>query len=330
MALYLGVDAGGSKTLAVITTEDGTVKGVGLSGSGNFQQENGQKKAKEQIQLSIDLAIQKAGIEPFSIKGSFFGMAGADRPKDFAIVKDLLTDISPSSLFGFENDVYLGLVASHLEGVGVGVVCGSGTNVLAFNHEGKRIQIGGMGYLLGDQAGGKFITTLAIHHAMRGYEGRGKPTILYELLCRAYGLKELVDLVDYLYQGQDLKLAEKTPLLFLAAQRGDEVALEILRKMATELGISALAAIRELFSSQDPVPVVAMGGVFQRAPSSLFYQTFQRTIKEAHPRAEVTLLPCEPVFGAIYSALILSGEKVKPSFQERLKATFPGRKKGGG
>lgn len=329
MALYLGVDAGGSKTLAVIVNQEGRVKGVGLAGSGNFQQPEGEERAREEILLSMDLSCRDANIELEEIEGAFFGMAGADRPKDFAIVKELLSSLAPFPTWGFENDVYIGLVAALQRTVGVGVVCGSGTNVLGFNQEGRRVQIGGMGYLFGDYAGGKFLTTLAIHRAVRGHEGRGDKTLLYDLLCEAYQIEDLLDLVDILYEGGDLKLEEKTPLVFQGALLGDRVALELLEEMARDLGISALAAMDKLFSSEERAPVVAMGGVFQGAPSSLFYEPFVKTVREGHPEARVSLLEGEPVFGAIYSALLLCGEEITPSFCEHLHLTFPGRKERG-
>ena len=80
----------------------------------------------------------------------------------------MLEPVFTISRWDFENDASIGIWAGTGDGVGVGVICGAGTNVLGFNGRGGRVQIGGMGYLFGDYAGGRFLATLAIRAAMRG------------------------------------------------------------------------------------------------------------------------------------------------------------------
>lgn len=76
---------------------------------------------------------------------------------------------------------------------------------------GEKVQVGGMGTLFGDYAGGGYIGELALARSQRGAEGRGEPTMLYQLLCEHYQVGELLDLVDWLYAGKDLGLAQLAP-----------------------------------------------------------------------------------------------------------------------
>lgn len=326
MDFYLGVDAGGTKTLAVVVDREGKVRGVGMGGPGNFQGP-GVEKARQAVKESIDMALKQAGLQASSITSSYFGMAGADRPQDFEIVRNLLLPVVPSARWSFENDAVIGLFAGESKGVGVGVVCGTGTNVVAVNREGKRTQVGGMGTLFGDRAGGSYIAVQAIARAMRGHEGRGEPTRLYDELCKLYGLDSLIDLVDYQYAKRSMKLGTVTPLVFQLAAQGDTVARQILIDVGEELGIAANAAIDQLFSPLETVSVVGIGSVFQKGDYPLMFDTFVQTMKEKHPQLSVAVLNVEPVFGAVYGAVHLAGREVEPSFEMNLSETFTGRPK---
>ena len=328
--LFLGVDAGGSKTLSIVADAGGNCLGVGLGGTGNFQG-IGVKRAREEIQASIEIALRSAGIGIYDITAAYCGIAGADRDQDFRIVRSVLKPLLPVDKWDFENDASIGIWAGTGDGVGVGVICGSGTNVIGFNDRGDRIQVGGMGYLFGDYAGGIFLGTLAIRAAMRGFEGRGIKTSLYPKLCRYYGVSHLLDLVDWQYEGKDLHLGEVTPILFEAAFEGDHAAQQILIDVGQDLGISANAAIRQLFgvshgNRQDsPIKVIAIGSVFQKATYSLMYDTFVATMREEFPQVQPSILHCEPVFGAIYAAAELADIIVDEEYKARLEESFPGR-----
>ena len=328
--LFLGVDAGGSKTLSIVADQEGNCLGVGLGGTGNFQV-NGVDGAREEIRASINTALADAGVKLEDIAAAYCGVAGADRDEDSRIVRSMLTAVLTIPKWDFENDAAIGIWAGTGDGVGVGVICGSGTNVLGFNGRGGRVQVGGMGYLFGDYAVGRLLGTLAIRAAMRGFEGRGIKTSLYEKLCRHYGVSHLLDLVDWQYEGRDLGLDEVTPILFEAASEGDEAARQILMEVGRDLGVSANAAIRRLFcetadNRQDlAVKVVAMGSVFQKAKYPLMYDTFAATMREEFPKVQPSILHCEPVLGAIYAAARLANVTVTDAFRVRLEETFPGR-----
>lgn len=328
--LFLGIDAGGSKTLSIVSDTEGNCLGVGLGGTGNFQGV-GVNRAREAIQGSIEAALAGAGVEMEGIGAAYCGVAGADRDEDFRIVRSLLDPILPVAKWDFENDASIGIWAGTGDGVGVGVICGSGTNVIGFNDRGDRIQVGGMGYLFGDYAGGTFLGTLAIRAAMRGFEGRGIKSSLYPKLCQHYGVSNLLDLVDWQYEGKDLRLGEVSPILFEAASEGDCAAKQILIDVGRDLGVSANAAIRQLFCETTDncrslsVKVVGIGSVFQKATYPLMYDTFVTTMQEEFPRVQASILHCEPVFGAIYAAAGLASVTVDEKFKARLEQSFPGR-----
>ena len=324
MKYYLGVDGGGTKTLSVIVDETGRTAGIGIGGTGNFQTV-GVEDACSQVKTSIDNALDAAGITPEQIRASYFGMAGADRPTDFQIVEDLLAPIAQSKTWAIENDAIIGVLAESRQLCGIGVVCGTGTNVVGLNLQGERIQVGGMGDLFGDRAGGSHIGKQAVALACRGRDGRGTPTILYDRFCKHYGVTDLIDLIDRLYRGENLKLSELVRYVVDAAIAGDEVATTILTDVGEEMGMGARAALRALFPDGQQAMVVAMGGVFQNARSPLMYDAFSHVIHSFNPDVQVKILRHEPVFGAIYGAVVSGEGTVDDTFVHNLESTFTGR-----
>jgi N-acetylglucosamine kinase-like BadF-type ATPase len=79
MSHVLGVDAGGTKTIAAVADENGRVDGVGLAGSANFQT-CGVAGARNQIQRAVAAAVEMAGLQPNQLEAVCYGVAGADRP----------------------------------------------------------------------------------------------------------------------------------------------------------------------------------------------------------------------------------------------------------
>ncbi|NLM41161.1 MAG: hypothetical protein GX199_02495 [Firmicutes bacterium] len=320
--LLLGVDAGGSTTVAALADEQGEVLALAQAGRGNFQGP-GLEAARAEVQRSIELAAAQAGVGTKQITSAYFGMAGADRPRDFELVRELLTPIvPPQALWGFENDALLGLWAGTRTGVGVAAICGTGTNVVGVNAQGKKVQVGGMGTIFGDYAGGRYIGELALARSQRSVEGRGEPTVLYERLCQHYQVRELLDLVDWLYAGRDLQLAELAPLVVEAAAEGDAVAWEILFEVGEELAVSALAATRQLFEPGAAVDVVAMGSVFQKARHPLLFSAFAQRLLDSEYEIQAQLLRTEPVVGALLAAARQAGLEVTAEFAHRVEESL--------
>ena len=78
---YLGVDVGGTKTHALVTTGDGLVAGFGEDGPGNHQ-EVGYAGLAKALDTSISSAMQAASIHASDLGGAGFGIAGYDWPSE--------------------------------------------------------------------------------------------------------------------------------------------------------------------------------------------------------------------------------------------------------
>ena len=317
---YLAVDVGNTETLAVVFMESGQVLGIGKTGSGNFQ-DVGRKLARQNIIRSIKIALKDSGINFNHIKYSYLGVPGADRERDYSIVEAILRGVVPGESYSFDNDAVLGLLAEVGEKRGVCVICGSGTNVIGFGNEGRRVQIGGLGYLFGDYAGGAFMTQLAIRRAVRGWEGRGPETVLYEKLCQSFSLEKLIDLIDQIYEGYVPDYGARTPLIFEAAREGDQVACDLIKDVAVDLALSVRAALNKLDVNQK-LPVIALGGVFQKPKPPILFQHFEKKLKEIYPHCNISLLSDEPVLGAAAGVLNETGNEMTPEFKKTFRKSF--------
>jgi len=300
----LGMDAGGTKTVCAVADSSGNVLGTGRAGCGNFQS-TGRKAAQEEIRRSIEEAVRAAGIRSEGIAVAFYGISGADRAKDFATVREMLEPINPARRMYVENDTIIALRAGTVDGVGVGLISGTGTNAVGLNRQGKRKQVGGWGSpFLGDYGSAHDIAATGLWKAQRGHDGRGEKTILYDLFLEALGLEELVDICEWNFfdSYRPFDVATLAPVVFDAARQGDSVAVGILAKAGRSIGRAALAVLRDLFGPEENIPVVLGGSVFQKGNHPAMIEPLKGLVAQEYPGATFVLLDMDPVLGALFYA----------------------------
>lgn len=324
MGYLLGMDAGGTKTLSVIVDGAGEVLGVGRAGCGNFQV-CGRRRAKQELDASIRVALADAGLRPDEIAVAFYGISGADREKDFQTVREILVPIHPGGRLFLENDTTIALRAGTRDGIGLGLISGTGTNAIGFNAKGERKQVGGWGSpLMGDYGSAHDLAETAFRMAQRGHDGRGEETLLYERLRVALGLEELVDICERSYHDsfEPLDVAAFAPLVFSVAEEGDPVAIGILERAGREIARAGLAVLRSLFDPGDEVPVVLGGSVFQRGSHPAMIESLRASVWQEYPRARFRILDTDPVVGALLFAADRYFENAPTGFTETLTARY--------
>ncbi len=320
----LGVDAGGTKTLAVVASKDGLILGVGKSGGSNFQS-CGQEEAGRQLDLAIRQAMATSGISHNDLLGACYGVSGADRDEDFDTVRRILKPISPCSEFNLVNDTIVALRAGTDDGVGIALIAGTGANAIGRNSKGITLAVGGMGALTGDYGSAGQLAEAAIVAAFKGLDGRANPTVLSEMFCKHLGLSKLEDIIEYeffdLPRGS-LDLGSLAPLVFEAARQGDEVARNVLRHAGMEIGLAAMVIIDRLFEDTQPVDVVFGGSVFAKGSSPILRNTVERFINSRHENVNFIKLLDEPVLGAIAFAFEHQGWTCSKHTMDILGASF--------
>ncbi len=296
---FLGIDGGGSKTLAVIVDAQGQERGHALAGSSNYQAV-GVEQAMAQLHAAAEQAAQIAGCQ-LPVTAAWLGLAGVDRPSDLALLLPRLQPLAQS--IRLTNDAEL-LLSALDDAIGVALVAGTGSIALGRDARGATARAGGWGHILGDEGSGYEIGRLALQAASRAADGRGEATALLESITRAWGLKRPDDMIGQVYQNDDnTAIARLSSLVFLAAQNGDRVAQKIARHVADELALATLTVCNALDFSAGRVSI-ALGGGLLIHEKALRSQVLRR-IRRRRALGRVAIVE-QPALSAARAAITLA------------------------
>jgi len=324
MGLVLGVDAGGTKTIAVAADESGTVRGAGRGAGANFQA-CGTEAARREIARAVEEAASGAGVDVAGFEAVCYGIAGADRPADFEAIRAFVSPLAPCPIFRLENDTIIALRAGTPDGVGIALIAGTGSNAIGRNAEGRKLQVGGLGRLSGDFGSSGQLAEAAIVAAIMGQDGRGPTTILTESIKRLLGLADILDVIEYQFydsKHEGLDIGRLAPLVFEAATEGDRVALEILGCAGKNVSLAVKVILDELFREQDEVTIVFGGSIFQKGAHPRLIETISRETRKVRAGVNFVRLEVQPVLGAVNFAFDDLRWPVNAERWQRLKETF--------
>jgi N-acetylglucosamine kinase-like BadF-type ATPase len=334
----VAVDGGNSKTDLALVAADGTllatVRGPGMP----------LRLSPETVQVIADLlssAVTAAGAGTDHPGQPDLGrvarhtvacVANVDLPADERELERMLAARGWTESTLVANDTFAVLRAG-LDDVpaagadrfwGVGVTCGAGINCAGLAPDGRTAGFLALGEITGDWGGGYSLGLESQWRAIRAQDGRGPQTALRQLVPEHFGLAEPTDLAVALHLGQigyD-RIGELAPLVFAVADDGDEVARDLVRKLADEIAAMAIAVIRRLGLTRAPVPVVLGGGVVAaRNPALISAITDQ--VSAVAPACTVRVVQAAPVAGAALLGLDKLGAPV--SAMARLRECFAAR-----
>jgi N-acetylglucosamine kinase-like BadF-type ATPase len=123
--------------------------------------------------------------------------------------------------------------------------------------------------------------------------------VLERLVPEHFELRRPDDVTLALYRNRfgDARLRELPPLVFAAAAAGDEVAGEIVDRLADEIAAFAIATIRRTSTVRRDVEVV-LGGGLARSGDRRLLDRVGVLIHAVSPRARLVVLDRPPVVGA--------------------------------
>jgi N-acetylglucosamine kinase-like BadF-type ATPase len=322
VATVLGVDGGASKTHALIVHDSGQVLGFGQSGVANHQVE-GLETALREIESAARQALDQASATPAEVAIGYFCLGGADLPEDYAMLTPALEALGLCQSVILKNDSLAALRAGLSRSWGVVVICGSGFNAAGRAPDGREIVLPGLGALSGDWGCGSDLSREMIRLVMRAWDGRGQPTLLTGLVLQALDAPSEAILLGRLYRKEieRQRVLDLVPVLFEAAEAGDDVARHLIVRMGLEVGVSAKTLIRRLDLPAD-VEIVLAGSVF-KGKGSLLLDTITRTVLDSAPQARILRPRYEPVVGAALLGLDALGITPTPASLQSLDASLP-------
>lgn len=240
---WLGVDAGGTGTRAVLATQDGRVSGRGEAGPGN-PQVLGEERAAAAWSSAIRHALD--GHSPTLVQGLALGVAGVRSPEEAARARRLLLDWSDIKMVQVTGDLEIAHAAALGGAAGTVVIAGTGSAALASDGQGRNARAGGWGWLADDAGGGYWLARRALAAACAGADGRGPATTLGERAAAFYQTSDLRGaLAELQGPGHDRARVAAFAREVLAAATAGDLAAKQCRAEAVEALLSLAKAARE-------------------------------------------------------------------------------------
>ncbi len=290
MALYLGVDAGGSHCRARLTDEDGTVLGTAQTGPANTR--IGLSALHARLLETSALATDAAGLSQAEIATirAGMGIAGITR---MGMKAQLRTVAFPFAAPALTSDGIIANLGAHRGGDGATLILGTGSiGIIQLGED--NFSIGGYGFPISDEGSGAALGLSAIRHALRALDGRTRPTPLSQEISKQFD-NVTARVVLWMDDASPGDYARFAPLVMDYAENGDDIALSIVRDAALHVE----RFIETIFARGAPRCALA-GGLSARMKPWL--------------RARIADMLCEPLGDALDGALLLAGRPVAAGF----------------
>jgi N-acetylglucosamine kinase-like BadF-type ATPase len=325
----LAIDGGNSKTDVALVAEDGTLlasaRGPGI---------NAHVTGIDQTALILDAAVKQAVAQldrrhrvpsGWVARHTVACLANADLPEEEVEHAAAVQAQGWSATSTVVNDTFAILRAGVADGGqahwGVAVVCGAGINAVGVAPDGRVARYLALGTISGDWGGGHGLGLEVLWHAVRAEDGRGRETVLTGYLTSHFGVERVEEVTIGIHQGKipGEDLTGVAPMLLRAADEGDAVAVAVVSRLADEISVMAVNAMRRLGLTGLATPVILGGGVIT-ARNPLLMSGITRQLTEAAPAAAVRVIDVPPVAGA--ALLGLDQVQAPPAAAARLRAAY--------
>jgi len=319
---YVGVEGGGTRTSAAIATAEGTVIGIGTSGPANFLSVP-PRTALASTRTAVAAARAQAGSRRRRFAGVAVCVAGVGLVRDTAVITRLTRAVAGDVVVAASDTDAAWAAAFPFGGPGIIAIAGTGSVAVAKDASGARHQVGGWGYLIGDEGSGYWIGRAALAAITHAADGTGRPVGFRSAVLHWLGAAAVNDLRDLLYArpGDRRLIASAAQPVLDAAERGDPAALGIVAAAADELAHAVVAASAHL-PGAGPLPVALYGGLFARAGQRT---RFAASLARLAPRLEITPDPMPALAGAVLLAMDAAAVPRDRAVIERLGTTIAGR-----
>jgi N-acetylglucosamine kinase-like BadF-type ATPase len=316
--LFLGVDVGGSKTHALIATENGKAVGFGESGPGNHEAV-GYEGLFTAMKESITLALVMAGADLEQISGAGFGVSGYDWPSERQPTLDTIARLGLACLLEAANDMMVGLMAGTSLGWGVVVDAGTGDNCMGRDAQGNIAHMTGCGPTFGEFGGSGSLVMRATQAIAYEWGKRGPATRLTPAFIELAGAKDVNDLLEGLALGYYTIWGDAAVQVFRVAEEGDAVARDAIAWAGEEQGSMVTGIIRQLHFEDEAVEVVMIGSMFNGG--LLLLEPFKKAVHSAAPKAQFIRLDVPPVVGGVLMGMEAAGTKGLPMRETLIAST---------
>jgi N-acetylglucosamine kinase-like BadF-type ATPase len=245
----------------------------------------GVTSAAAAVREAIDEACATAKVRRSDLDAAEVGLAGARRRELRERMRETLLPLGIRDI-EVVTDADIALYGATDGAPGLVVIAGTGSICCGINARGKQLCAGGWGPIAGDEGAGAWIARRALRAVAYASDGRGPQTLLTEFACNYFHVSTADDLTTAIYAPTitNERIAGFGKDVVEAAKRKDEVAAQIIMEGGTELGLAAVAVIRNLQMEKERFQIAYVGGVF-RAAGEMILKPLRVEVAKAAPRA---------------------------------------------
>ena len=321
MAVYLGVDGGGSKTAFALIDADGRVIARATAPT-SYYFNDGFEVVQRVLKQGVDDICGQAGIDAASIDAAFFGLPGyGEASNDIARLDAVPAAVLGHDRYSCDNDMVCGWAGSLACEDGINVISGTGSMTYG-ERRGVGRRVGGWGELFGDEGSAYWIATQGLNAFSRMSDGRMPASALHAMLRERLSLGgdlDAVSLVIDTWNGNRSSIAALATTVCDAARAADETATRILHAAVDEL-VTLIDTTRTLigFTEQETVPVSYSGGMFS---DDGFLASFLAALQGSTVKYDLRRPLLDPALGAAVYAAKHNGNPLNSNAIRQLSTT---------
>lgn len=307
---YLGVEGGATKSAAILVDGGGKLLGERQGKALSWQSE-GRGAAKQNMAKLLSPLLKKSKSGKIY---AVFGLAGLDTKKDEAIYKKIVKSILPKdSVFCVLGDALIALEAKcPCAGNRIVIISGTGSTVVGQSN-GKEARSASEGFILANEGSGYMVGLKALRAAVRFWDGRSEPTLLYDLVLKKSHTKTMEDFIPNIYkifgdkkQSITRYIASFAIVVDEAILQHDGAALRIRDETVKELMDGVRAVVSRLKIENEKLCVGLVGSVW-KMPG--FKKLFTEDVRKQFSQAVFLEKEESPVWGAIALAKKLQDKR---------------------
>lgn len=292
MKYYLGIDGGGTKTVAAVSDENGKILLKKTGKTINFYSV-GMDTARfnlEAILVEIDAV---SGINQF--ESVFIGCSALDSEADEELTAKLCGGIVNAKKIRMNSDAYIALKSVQNAQCPCVAISGTGSMAVAEDEKGNTRITGGWGHTVGDEGSAYSIAISALKLCCRMCDkGETSP-----ILCAAkefFGVSDFRQSIDIIYSPETTKdvIADFAAKVGQLASDGDADALHIITTDAVLFAQTVLMLLKKIGNCDT---LALYGGVFRH--NDIFVNAFSSEIKKYYPELPVKILDIPPENSAV-------------------------------
>lgn len=268
---YIGIDAGGTKSEAVIVDQDLKILAAGIYEGMNVRQANPNTVSRI-VKTIIDDLTYRAGLLPYHAGLTILAAAGAGDAKIREQAEYACEGRMPGQKIKVITDAEAALAAAFGGKPGIVVISGTGSIAWGKDESGKVMRAGGYGYILGDEGSGFWIGREAVRISLDEFH-RGDDSPLAGKICQLWEIENVYQAVSVVYSDEKpaFKAGTLALLVFEAAEAGDETCSNVLKEAAGEL-IKLADAITGRGKFPEPVNLCFSGTVARKLHEGGYFE----------------------------------------------------------